>query len=71
MGTNMIAGVELIRRKDRRQAYAMTCTLLTNSEGKKMGKTAKGALWLDPKRQHLTNFTNIGEILMTKMLKIV
>jgi len=48
--SNMIAGVELIRRKDRRQAYAMTCTLLTNSEGKKMGKTAKGALWLDPKK---------------------
>ena len=48
--SNMIAGVELIRRKDRKQAYAMTCTLLTNSEGKKMGKTAKGALWLDPKK---------------------
>ncbi len=48
--SNMIAGVELLRRKDRKQAYAMTCTLLTNSEGKKMGKTAKGALWLDPKK---------------------
>ena len=42
--SNMIAGVELLRRKDRKPAYAMTCTLLTNSEGKKMGKTAKGAL---------------------------
>ena len=39
-----------LRRKDRKPAYAMTCTLLTNSEGKKMGKTAKGALWLDPKK---------------------
>ncbi|MGL4651978.1 MAG: tyrosine--tRNA ligase [Cetobacterium sp.] len=48
--SNMIAGVDLIRKKDRKQGYAMTCTLLTNSEGKKMGKTAKGALWLDPKK---------------------
>ena len=48
--SNMIAGVELIRKKEQKQAYAMTCTLLTNSEGKKMGKTAKGALWLDPEK---------------------
>lgn len=48
--SNMIAGVDLIRKKDRKQSYAMTCTLLTNSEGKKMGKTAKGALWLDPEK---------------------
>jgi tyrosyl-tRNA synthetase len=46
--SNMIAGVELIRKKARKPAFSMTCTLLTNSEGKKMGKTAKGALWLDP-----------------------
>ena len=39
--SNMIAGVELIRKKEQKQAFAMTCTLLTNSEGKKMGKTAK------------------------------
>ncbi|MEF9951366.1 MAG: tyrosine--tRNA ligase [Clostridium sp.] len=45
--SNMIAGMELIRRKDQESAFAMTCTLLTNSEGKKMGKTQKGALWLD------------------------
>lgn len=45
--SNMIAGMELIRRKESKSAYAMTCTLLTNSEGKKMGKTQKGALWLD------------------------
>lgn len=45
--SNMIAGMELIRRKAQKSAYAMTCTLLTNSEGKKMGKTEKGALWLD------------------------
>lgn len=48
--SNMIAGVELIRKKERKPAFAMTCTLLTNSEGQKMGKTAKGALWLDPEK---------------------
>ncbi|KNF07773.1 tyrosine--tRNA ligase TyrS [Gottschalkia purinilytica] len=48
--SNMIAGMELVRRKSSKQAYAMTCTLLTNSEGNKMGKTAKGALWLDPEK---------------------
>lgn len=48
--SNMIAGVELVRRKANKQAYAMTCALLTNSEGKKMGKTEKGALWLDPEK---------------------
>ncbi len=48
--SNMIAGVDLIRKKDKKQGYANTCTLLTNSEGKKMGKTAKGALWLDPEK---------------------
>lgn len=45
--SNMIAGMELIRRKAQKSAYAMTCSLLTNSEGKKMGKTENGALWLD------------------------
>ncbi|MGL4308154.1 tyrosine--tRNA ligase [Cetobacterium sp. SF1] len=48
--SNMIAGVDLIRKKERKSAFAMTCTLLTNSEGNKMGKTAKGALWLDPEK---------------------
>lgn len=48
--SNMIAGVELIRRKERKSAFAMTCSLLTNSEGKKMGKTENGALWLDSER---------------------
>lgn len=46
--SNMLAGTELIRRKTGKDAYAMTITLLLNSEGKKMGKTAKGAVWLDP-----------------------
>ncbi len=48
--SNIIAGVELIRRKDNDSAYGMTFSLLTNSEGKKMGKTEKGALWLDPEK---------------------
>lgn len=46
--SNMLAGTELIRKKTGEDAYAMTITLLMNSEGKKMGKTAKGAVWLDP-----------------------
>nr|WP_026883857.1 tyrosine--tRNA ligase [Clostridium akagii] len=46
--SNMIAGVDLIRRKEKKPAFAMTATLLTNSEGKKMGKTVGGAVWLDP-----------------------
>ncbi len=45
--SNMLAGTELIRKKTGEDAYAMTITLLLNSEGKKMGKTAKGAVWLD------------------------
>ncbi|MBR4132438.1 MAG: tyrosine--tRNA ligase [Oscillospiraceae bacterium] len=48
--SNMLAGSELIRRKLGKDAHAMTITLLLNSEGKKMGKTAKGAVWLDPKK---------------------
>ncbi len=46
--SNMLGGTELIRRKLGKDAYAMTITLLLNSEGKKMGKTQKGAVWLDP-----------------------
>ncbi len=46
--SNMLGGTELIRKKTGHDAYAMTITLLLNSEGKKMGKTAKGAVWLDP-----------------------
>ena len=45
--SNILAGTDLIRRKERKAAFAMTFTLLTTSEGKKMGKTQKGAVWLD------------------------
>ena len=48
--SNMLAGTELIRRKLGKDAYAMTITLLLNSEGKKMGKTQSGAVWLDPNK---------------------
>ena len=48
--SNILGGLELCRRKDQTQVYGMTFTLLTTSEGKKMGKTAKGALWLDPEK---------------------
>lgn len=48
--SNMLSGVDLIRRKESKPAFAMTCALLTNSEGKKMGKTENGALWLDKEK---------------------
>lgn len=48
--SNVLAGVELIRRKEQKPAYCMTCKLLTTSDGRKMGKTEKGALWLDPEK---------------------
>ncbi len=48
--SNMLGGTELTRRKEGHDAYAMTITLLLNSEGKKMGKTARGAVWLDPNK---------------------
>ena len=48
--SNMIAGVELIRRKDQKPAYCMTFNLRTTADGRKMGKTEKGALWLDPEK---------------------
>ena len=48
--SNILGGVELIRRKEQGEALGLTFTLLTNSEGKKMGKTAKGAVWLDPNK---------------------
>lgn len=48
--SNILAGIDLIRRVEGKEAYGLTLTLLTTSEGKKMGKTEKGALWLDPKK---------------------
>ena len=48
--SNILAGADLIRRKEQKDAYAMTFALLTTSEGKKMGKTQKGAVWIDEKK---------------------
>ena len=48
--SNIIGGVELIHRIEKKQAYGLTFKLLTNSEGKKMGKTSSGAVWLDKEK---------------------
>ncbi len=54
--SNMLGGVDLIRRKEQKPAFCLTTALLTNSEGKKMGKTEKGALWLDPEKTSVYDF---------------
>ncbi|MBQ3540840.1 MAG: tyrosine--tRNA ligase [Phascolarctobacterium sp.] len=63
--SNMLAGVELIRRKEQKPAFCMTCKLLTTSDGRKMGKTEKGALWLDPDKTSPYDFyqywRNVGD----------
>ena len=58
--SNMLGGTELIRRKLGKDAYAMTITLLLNSEGKKMGKTQSGAVWLDPNKTSPFDFYQYG-----------
>ena len=76
--SNMLGGTELIRRKLGKDAYAMTITLLLNSEGKKMGKTEKGAVWLDPDKttpydffQYWRNVDDADVIKCLKMLTFV
>lgn len=73
--SNMIAGVELIRKKSQKNAQAMTCTLLTNSEGQKMGKTVGGALWLDPTKTTPYDFyqywRNVADVDVEKCLKLI
>ena len=73
--SNMLAGTELIRKKTGDDAYAMTITLLLNSEGKKMGKTAKGAVWLDPDKTSPYDFyqywRNIGDADVLKCLRMM
>ena len=72
---NILGGIELIRRKDGEQAYGMTFTLLTTSEGKKMGKTEKGALWLDPQKVSPYEFyqywRNVDDKDVIRLLKLV
>ena len=73
--SNMLFGTDLIRKKTGKDAYAMTITLLMNSEGKKMGKTAKGAVWLDPNKTTPYEFyqywRNIDDADVMKCLKML
>ncbi len=73
--SNMLGGTELIRRKLGKDAYAMTITLLMNSEGKKMGKTAKGAVWLDPNKTTPFEFyqywRNVGDADVLKCIRML
>ena len=73
--SNMLAGTELIRKKTGKDAYAMTITLLLNSEGKKMGKTASGAVWLDPNKTSPFDFfqywRNVDDADVIKCLKLL
>lgn len=73
--SNMLGGTELIRRKLGKDAYAMTITLLLNSEGKKMGKTQKGAVWLDPEKTSPYEFfqywRNVADADVIKCLKML
>ncbi|MBR6874105.1 MAG: tyrosine--tRNA ligase [Ruminococcus sp.] len=72
---NMLGGTELIRKKLGKDAHAMTITLLLNSEGKKMGKTEKGAVWLDPEKTSPYDFfqywRNVGDADVIKCLKML
>ncbi len=73
--SNMLGGTELIRRKLGKDAHAMTITLLLNSEGKKMGKTQSGAVWLDPKKTSPFEFyqywRNVGDADVLKCLRML
>ena len=73
--SNMLGGTELIRRKLGKDAFAMTITLLLNSEGKKMGKTASGAVWLDPKKTTPYDFyqywRNVGDQDVLKCIRML
>ena len=73
--SNMLGGTDLIRRKLGKDAYAMTITLLLNSEGKKMGKTQKGAVWLDPNKTSPYEFyqywRNVADADVLKCLRML
>jgi len=73
--SNMLAGVDLIRRKESKDAFAMTFTLLLTSEGKKMGKTAKGALWLDENKtspyDFFQYFRNVEDCKVAECMKLL
>ena len=73
--SNMLAGTELIRKKTTKDAYALTITLLTNSEGQKMGKTVSGAVWLDANKTSPFDFyqywRNVDDADVMKCLKLL
>ncbi len=73
--SNILGGIDLCRRKDQKQVYGMTFTLLTNSEGKKMGKTQSGAVWLDPVKTTPYDFyqywRNVDDADVIKCLKLL
>ncbi|MBQ4444576.1 MAG: tyrosine--tRNA ligase [Clostridia bacterium] len=73
--SNILAGADLIRRKERKDAYAMTFQLLTTSEGKKMGKTQSGAVWLDREKTSPYDFyqywRNVDDVDVEKCLKLL
>ena len=73
--SNILGGIDLVRRKENKQVYGMTFTLLTTSDGKKMGKTAKGALWLDPEKVSPYEFyqywRNVDDADVVRFLKMI
>lgn len=73
--SNILAGADLIRRKERTDAFAMTFSLLETSDGRKMGKTAKGALWLDPNKttpyEFYQYFRNVEDVKVAECLKLL
>lgn len=73
--SNILAGADLIRRKQQQDAYAMTFTLLETADGKKMGKTAKGALWLDASKtspyEFYQYFRNVEDVKVEECLKLL
>lgn len=73
--SNILQGADLIRRKEGKNAYAMTFELLTTSEGKKMGKTQKGAVWLDPKKttpyEFFQYFRNVDDADVNKCMRFL
>ncbi len=73
--SNILGGIDLIRRCEGKEAYGMTFTLLTTSEGKKMGKTQKGALWLDPNKttpfEFYQYFRNVNDSDVINCMKLI
>ncbi len=73
--SNILAGVDLLRRKEQKEAYGLTVTLLTNAQGQKMGKTASGAVWLDAQKfspyDFYQYFRNVGDAEVLRLMKLL